>query len=454
VEQSVRDKKNYVGVINGAEETTTQRYQVVLDQDAVVQLDDLLICHQVLPDGRELDHFGIVVECNGGIEGAAYASDTERIANHTTPGMNYRLATVQTLRTNPELWIPPESGARVFRAAPGVERDTALFRDQMEGNDLNIGLDGTGAPVAIDFRFLNGDLGGHASISGISGVATKTSFAMHMLYMMLETEQGNRLLGEHIGDTRCIVFNVKGEDLLHLDRVSAKFEASPEHREKWRSLGVENPGPFRSVQFNVPPSGTASLATSIRSRGANAYRTFAITPLEFVRRGLLAFVFNEPQESQINFVIEHIRLTLIKHAVPSANTAGAVILRGQATSNTQDMDAALGQLERQGPTQMEIGDIEIKTFSDLITFLATHQDPVWFPTTMGSTNDAFMRRLYAMGRRLGHLIRCDAQALVLDRHINVIDINTLHFDAQRFLVGTVLDSVWAEKQSSGREPLF
>lgn len=68
----------YVGVINGAKESTTQRYEVVLDHSAVVQLDDILVCRQALPDGTELSHYGIVVEAGSGIEGATFASDTER----------------------------------------------------------------------------------------------------------------------------------------------------------------------------------------------------------------------------------------------------------------------------------------------------------------------------------------------------------------------------------------
>ena len=47
-----------------------------------------------------------------------------------------------------------------------------------------------------DFAFLNGEKGGHVSISGVSGVATKTSYALFLLYMLFETEQGRRLLGE------------------------------------------------------------------------------------------------------------------------------------------------------------------------------------------------------------------------------------------------------------------
>lgn len=443
------EAQDYIGVVNGAEETTTQRYEVVLDEHAVVQLDDILVCRQQLPDGRALDHFGIVIECGSGIEGAKFASDTERISRNTTPGLNYRVVTVQTLRTSPELWMSPEPGARVYRAR-GAGRDLALFRDQMAGNNLNVGLDATREPVPIDFRFLNGDQGGHASISGISGVATKTSFAMHLLYMMLESARGQQLLAEHLPGTRCIIFNVKGEDLLHLDRENAQYATSGA-AEQWAALGVPNPAPFRSVRYNVPPRGADGLQTSITSRGINAFTTFGITPREFVERGLLSYVLDE-QESQINFVVEHVRLKLAAHSVPAGND-GALVIRQNPHIGSLDFETVSAHIGTQHLGHAEAGDQPFRTFSDLVTFLGSTTDVSWYPQTAGGTNDAFLRRLFAMGRRLGHLVRCDAEPLVLDRHINVIDINRLHFDAQRFLVGSILDRVWREKQMEGRLPL-
>jgi DNA helicase HerA-like ATPase len=43
--------------------------------------------------------------------------------------------------------------------------------------------------------------------------------------------------------------------------------------------------------------------------------------------------------------------------------------------------------------------------------------------------------------------------VVLDHKVTVVDINRLHDSAQRFVVGSLLDMIWHEKQSSGREPL-
>ena len=40
-----------------------------------------------------------------------------------------------------------------------------------------VGLGRDGSPIYVNLEFLDGTRGGHVSISGISGVATKTSFA-------------------------------------------------------------------------------------------------------------------------------------------------------------------------------------------------------------------------------------------------------------------------------------
>jgi hypothetical protein len=116
---------------------------------------------------------------------------------------------------------------------------------------LKVGLDQSRRPVFADFTFLNGEKGGHVSISGVSGVATKTSYARFLLWMLLETDDGRALLGQHAAATRALVFSVKGEDLLHLDRPNGKFASRDGAREGWEALGV-TPGPFTRVRIYAP----------------------------------------------------------------------------------------------------------------------------------------------------------------------------------------------------------
>src|SRR5205823_13617941 len=88
---AVSPVRTRVGLVDGSVQASTRRFTVVLDEDAVVQLDELVATSQELPDGRELTHYGIVVEGTSAIEGAELASDTQRIAHaRTMPGVTAR----------------------------------------------------------------------------------------------------------------------------------------------------------------------------------------------------------------------------------------------------------------------------------------------------------------------------------------------------------------------------
>ncbi|MDP8928371.1 MAG: ATP-binding protein, partial [Actinomycetota bacterium] len=71
-----------------------------------------------------------------------------------------------------------------------------------------------------------------------------------------------------------------------------------------------------------------------------------------------------------------------------------------------------------------------------------------------NTVQAFVRRLFAMRRRVGHLVTAGVPSIDLDRsRLSVVDISRLHDSAQRFVVGALLNDVWDSKQGTGREPL-
>ena len=245
----------------------TDRFTVCLNDDVVVQLDDLVCVTDELPDGRMITHYGIVVTQTGYFEGAQWATDTARIAiEHTQPGERVRRVEVQVLRTVPELWVSPHPGAVVRRAA-GATRDAALFADQMDER-LAIGLDQSGEPVYADWAFISGRQGGHVNITGISGVATKTSYATFLLYNLLETDAGRALLGAHAANTRALVFNAKGEDLLHLDRPNTSPRYDADARARWEALGVAGSGAVQERRHLRPAPAHHDATRSCRTSRA------------------------------------------------------------------------------------------------------------------------------------------------------------------------------------------
>lgn len=445
-----------VGAVDGSADATTRRFHIVLDDSATVQLDDLVVCRQPLPGGGEVAHYGIVVEQSGSIEGAEMPSDTRSIAlEQTMPGLTTRCAEVQVLRTVPELWVSPLPGAEVFEAS-GAERELALFVDQMD-SQLPVGLDQTGQPVMADWSFMNGEQGGHVSISGVSGVAAKTSYALHLLYTIFESARGRALLGPAASQARALAFNVKGEDLMHLDRPNRKFTADEQQR--WSQLGVDNAQPFQSVRFYAPPApgGGAQLVAATVSRPDA--RVYGWTPESFIRSGLLRFCFSDGDErsTQVSFVEQVVRAELARHAYPIAGEDGAVVIcehDPHTTSRTFERVVANRPAARQAGAGTPIRD-----YQDLLDFLVAKLEAdddghsSWAGRTQPGTIMAFLRRLMALSPRLGHLVRCGVEEVELADAVTVVDIHALHESAQRFAVGALVSRVFESKQGTGREPL-
>lgn len=480
-----------LGLVDGSVPVSTRRYQVVLHDTAVAQLDDLVETQHALPDGSTVTHYGIVVEGTGRIEGAEFPSDTHRIAHAgTMPGVTSRRIEVQILRTVPELWLPPLPGAEVRRAV-GPGREAALFLDQME-KPLPVGLDQAGEPVYADFAFINGEKGGHVSISGISGVATKTSYALFLLYMIFETVEGRRLLGVHRPATKAIVFNVKGEDLLHIDRRNRKFDAasmgSPATRrgvdaqpsvartsdaaEQWARLGVDRPGPFTDVRLFAPRSPRShqgAVTADVTTRSHEDVLTYGWTPWRFIRDGLLRFCFAEEDDArtQVSFVEQRVRVQLARWAYPVKGKPEAAVLCEPPSGTSYNLSRIVE--ERREARDPGAGHV-VESFTDLVDFLTSKLAPdsasgipghsvevdpdrSWSGGTNVGTCHAFLRRLYAQAPRLGFLVAPGVHEIRYDRAVTVVDIHSLHDSAQRFVVGALLSQIFEEKQGQGREPL-
>ena len=454
-----------IGLVDGSVDSNSRTFHVVLDADTVIQLDELVTVSTELPDGREVTHYGIVTELLSRFEGAELPSDTGRVIDRTLPAELVRRAEVRVLRVVPELFLAPHAGAPVTRAA-GDHRAVALFEDEMTRGKLPLGLDLSGEPVYADMRFVDGRSGGHVSISGISGVATKTSYALFLLYLLLETDGGMELLGGRARreGVRALVFNTKGEDLLHLDRANSEFAGRPEQHAHWQALGVSDPGPFRSVRLYAPRgSGSGdNLTPEVQSRPTGDVHAYGWTPEQFVREQLLQFCFTSEDEraTQVGFVEQQVRIQLLRRLRRLAGDAtGAVVIADMVPGKTgynpdrlaerEPAEAAAGE----GHVVRELGDL-----IDLLEQIAAEENELrlneWFGRTQAGTRQAFLRRLLRLRRHLGPLIGCGLEPLSLENaRLHVVDISRLHDDAQRFVVGALLDRIWSEKQGTGRLPL-
>ena len=437
-----------VGRVLGSEHASTSAFRVVLDDDDYLQLDDLVVVRTQVPKAGEVRTYGVITEAEAVYEGATFESDTHRIAElGIMPAAKVRTARVAVTRVDPEVWVSPDPGEPVERAV-GEERAKALYVDEM-GRPLPVGIGRDELPVHVDLDFFDGRKGGHMSISGISGVATKTSFALFFLRMLTSSPA---IVGEGAANLRVLVFNVKGEDLLWLDTPNRFFDEAA--AAGWAALGVE-PAPFPSVCFWAPPrrrSGDVLLPdTGGRQQGVEV---FTWTPREFIDEDLLQFLLTDAndQRNQLPFIRERVQAQLKRFAVDVTGMPGAVVLR--------DPREAPGASWRGHEARVEAGEriiIDLQTLVNAIAdFLEPESgddaDPSWSGRVMPGTVSAFMRRMHAGAARMGQLVRA-GESHRIDRSrasVSVVAIQSLHDQAQRFVVGALLNETFAEKEETGQ----
>ena len=203
-------------------------------------------------------------------------------------------ALIQPTRFEPEVLLPPLPGDPVRLAVNG-EREMALSFDDVE-RKLPAGLSRSNEPAYLDLDFIDGTKGAHVNISGISGVATKTSYATFLLYSMFTSG----VLGAEAANTKALIFNVKGEDLLFLDHGNTALDA--DRAERYDAMGLA-PSPFRDVGILAPPrkgDPNATPATGARHLGVSP---FLWTIADFCRMQLLPFLFADAEDERQQYTI-------------------------------------------------------------------------------------------------------------------------------------------------------
>jgi DNA helicase HerA-like ATPase len=410
-----------VGRVLGTEDATPLGYWFALGEGCSVQLDDVVMTDRVLPDGRTLSLSGVVTQVRARHEGARFDSDVFLIEDGVLPAQVSEAAQVMTTRAEPEVFVPPLPGS-VVRRAEGKERDQALYFDQMDLR-LPIGLGRDGEALFANLEFLDGTRGAHVNISGISGVATKTTYATFLLYSLFTSG----VLGAEAHNTKALIFNVKGEDLLFLDHLNRRLPQQA--RERYDALGLPV-GAFPSVAVYAPPRrGDANAGPDVATR-TTGVDTYYWTLAEFCDEELLPFVFAEAEDDRHQY-------TMLIHSV-------AGILKRDGSPHGDD-----------GAWQID-GEV-LRTYHELVDLVVGRlQDGIWSPpaTTMGTVN-AFIRRLLSSQRGLGHLIRADIPLRARhtirtsDAQVTVVDLHNLPDRAKRFVVGVTVKRTFEAKEASG-----
>jgi DNA helicase HerA-like ATPase len=411
------------GRVIGTDDATPLEFWVGVAPGSFLQLDDVVTCERTLPDGRPVRISGVVGQVRARHEGARFDSDVFLIADGLLPAEVSESAMVQATRFEPEVFVPPLPGTAVHKAT-GEARDHALFFDGM-ARPLPAGLSRDDEPVFLNLEFLDGTRGAHVNISGISGVATKTTYATFLLYSLFTSGA----LGAEAVNTKALVFNVKGEDLLFLDHANTQLSSA--QADRYRSLGLQ-PGAFPSVAVFAPPRrGDANAAPDVASRTLGV-TSFFWTLHEFCAEELLPFLFADAEDdrAQYTLVVHNVTARLAADAKPTGD--GGVTLGGRTLRTFREL----------------IGVVEDKLADDA-------EIERWAGRAVGQgTINAFIRRLAGATRHVEHLVRGDVpdpdrHRIRTDSQVTVVDLHNLNDRAKRFVVGVVLRKQFQAKERAG-----
>jgi uncharacterized protein len=211
-----------------------------------------------------------------------YAVVTDALAYDTGTGEPARLFLAAVLRQVPETPLQPVPIAAV-QLATDEDVPRALRMDAFTGGTRPTGIPvgvysagGRESPVFLDCDFLLGPEAAHLNISGVSGLATKTSAIAFLLGSIFQT------FPRHKGSIAAVCLNVKGPDLCFLDQPG---EITADDRRIYGRLGLAAE-PFTDVRYYAPLKPDGVNLNTLRTHEALAERT---EPLIWGLREVLDF---------------------------------------------------------------------------------------------------------------------------------------------------------------------
>jgi uncharacterized protein len=197
-------------------------------------------------------------------------------------GAEIRLYSAAVLRQVPEEPLQPVPLGPVWLASDS-DVGLALRMDGYTAHEratgIPVGLYAAGgleSPVYLDSEFLLGPEAAHLNITGVSGLATKTSAVEFLLGSIFQT------FPVHKGTVAALCFNVKGPDLCFLDQPAS---LSAEDLRQYTRLGL-TPHPFADVRYYAPLKPDGVNLNTLRSNEALAANT---EPLVWGLREVLDF---------------------------------------------------------------------------------------------------------------------------------------------------------------------
>jgi DNA helicase HerA-like ATPase len=229
--------------------TTTTKLRFWVSDDVILRPFDIVkIQHLSKNKGAASDTYAIVQElehitdAQGYLSGVVSCDFGDVNATPRNVRLGTTVATAEVLSNSEDVEMPVRDGSRVMWAdAEGVAKALGLdgIKQPLPAGYFSMS-NSTEIPIHFEGDFVVGPEGAHVNISGISGLATKTSYAMFLM---------SALQQKRSDDVALVIFNVKGADLLSIDQPGE--ELSETRKAEWAKCGL-NAEPFKNVTYFYP----------------------------------------------------------------------------------------------------------------------------------------------------------------------------------------------------------
>lgn len=249
-----------------------------------------------------------------------------------------RLYTAAVLRQLPEEPMQPVPMGTVHLAdhddvAVALRMDGYLREGNRTGIPVGVYAGGgMQAPVYLDADFLVGPEAAHCAITGVSGLATKTSafeFLLASLFAHFPAAKGR---------VAALCFNVKGPDLCYLDQPGP---LEPQDLALYEALGVP-PEPFARVRYFAPYTARGGVLNTARAHPELLHN---VTPLTWGLAEVLQYaevlLNKDDVDAKADALIDFIRETVVGRPFTDALLARPHVVRSFA-----DLDAWFRELLR------------------------------------------------------------------------------------------------------------
>ncbi|MEO8192799.1 MAG: ATP-binding protein [Gemmatimonadales bacterium] len=330
-----------------------------------------------------------------------------------------RLYTAAVLRQIPEEPLQPVPMGEVFLAEE-ADVATALRMDGYLREGANTGIPvgvyragATDSVIYLDADFLLGPEAAHLNISGMSGLATKTSAVEWLLASVFAH------FPEEKGSIAAVCFNVKGPDLCYVDQPALRLEDSD--RSLYEKMGVK-PGPFENVRYFAPYTAKGYSLNTLRSNEALLHN---VTPLTWGLRE----------------VLQYAEVLLNKDDIDAKADALIDFITERVVDRRMEKD---GPLSRDHTVQ-SFADLEA-WFRDLIQGMERGNSESW-RTHHVATIRKVRNRLSNISTRCAGLVTDSGDVSDLpfgsfeDRAVYVVDVATLEEDAQDLIFARIVSKL-------------